>query len=58
MEPGRARFEVRRLTCFAMLLTSFPAQRRLSFELGEATYLATVSLDAERPGVAPAEPAY
>ena len=58
LEVIKAKFDVRRLSCFAMLLTSFPAQRRLSFELGEMTYQATVRLDAERPGVMPAEPAY
>ena len=58
LEVIKAKFDVRRLSCFAMLLTSFPAQRRLSFELGELTYQATVRLDAERPGAMPAEPAY
>ena len=58
LEVIKARFDVRQLSCFAMLLTSFPAQRRLSFELGDVAYQATVRLDAERPGVMPAEPAY
>jgi hypothetical protein len=53
----QAKFDVRRLSCFAMLLTSFPAQRRLSFDIGEVTYAATVRLDAERLGTFPAEPA-
>src|ERR1700755_3228092 len=43
----KARFGVADLDCGVLLLTSYPAQRNVHFQLAGVEYLATVTIDAQ-----------
>ena len=41
----KAKFEARDAGCGVLLMTSYPSKRRLSFTLGETSYVTVVSMD-------------
>ena len=51
----QVKFEVREAACGALLMTSYPSKRRLSFTLGESSYVTVVEMDESENRLVPAK---